>query len=88
MCCRNLRDERRRKSYLKSACPPENCGGPSGREELLEMLSDPSHSEHEDRFGWLSGGFDSEKFDAESVNRRLRPTGNKPKITWVRNEPL
>jgi hypothetical protein len=52
------------------------------------MLSDPSHSEHEDRFGWLSGGFDSEKFDAESVNRRLRLTGNKPKITWVRNEPL
>ena len=56
----------------KRACPPENCGGPSGYKELLEILSDPSHSEHEERFGWLSGDFDSEKFDMESVNRTLR----------------
>jgi len=56
----------------KRACPPENCGGPSGYQELLEILSDSSHSKHEERFGWLSGDFDSEKFDMESVNRTLR----------------
>lgn len=55
----------------KRACPPEDCGGAPGYEELLEILSDPSHPEHEDRFDWLPGDFDSEKFDVESVNKRL-----------------
>jgi len=35
------------------------------------VLKDPSHPEHEDMFDWLPGDFDSEKFDLESVNRRL-----------------
>jgi len=56
----------------KRACPPEDCGGTSGYEELLEILNDPSHPKHEDMFNWLPGDFDSEKFDLESVNRRLR----------------
>jgi hypothetical protein len=55
----------------KRACPPEDCGGPPGYENLLEILKDPSHPEHEDMFDWLPGDFDSEKFDIESVNRRL-----------------
>jgi len=63
----------------KRACPPEHCGGPSGYKELLEILSDPSHSEHEDRFGWLSGDFDAEKFDVASVNRRLQTLGKNQK---------
>ncbi|MGO9570467.1 MAG: plasmid pRiA4b ORF-3 family protein [Desulfomonilaceae bacterium] len=71
----------------KRACPPEDCGGAPGYEELLEILQDPSHPEHEEKFEWLPGDFDSEKFDAESVNRRLRKTSTKPKRTWVRNEP-
>src|SRR5208337_1460637 len=68
----------------KRACPPENCGGATGYQELLEILLDPSHPEHEDKFNWLPGDFDSEKFDAESVNRRLRQPSKKPKRTWVR----
>ncbi len=63
----------------KRACPPENCGGTSGYKELLEVLSDPSHSEHEDRFGWLSGDFDSKKFDVASISRRLQILGKKQK---------
>src|SRR5271157_166996 len=63
----------------KRACPPENCGGPSGYKELLDILSDPSHSEHEERFGWLSGDFDTEKFDVASVNMRLQSLGKKKK---------
>jgi len=55
----------------KRACPPEDCGGPAGYENLLEALKDPSHPEHEDMFDWLPRDFDSEKFDVESVNRRL-----------------
>ncbi len=63
----------------KRARPPENCGGPSGYKELLEIVSDPSHSEHEERFGWLSGDFAAEKFDVVSVNRRLQTLGKKQK---------
>ena len=63
----------------KRACPPEDCGGPSGYEELLEILGDPSHSEHEERFGWLSGDFDTEKFDVASINMRLQALGKKKK---------
>lgn len=61
----------------KRACPPEDCGGAPGYEELLEALGDPSHPEHEDLFDWLPGDFDSEKFDVEAVNRRLRPSGSR-----------
>jgi hypothetical protein len=55
----------------KRACPPEDCGGALGYEELLEILKDPFHPEHEEMFDWLPGDFDSEKFDLESVNREL-----------------
>jgi hypothetical protein len=61
----------------KRACPPENCGGPSGYKELLEILGDPSHYGHEERFGWLSGDFDTEKFDVASINMRLQALGKK-----------
>jgi hypothetical protein len=55
----------------KRACPPEGSGGTTEYEELLNILNDPSHPEHEETFEWLPGDFDSEKFDVESVNRRL-----------------
>jgi hypothetical protein len=69
----------------KRACPPEDCGGPPGYGELLEILGDPSHPEHEERFNWLPGDFDSEKFDAEAVNRVLSQTGKKPEKTWMKS---
>ena len=65
------------------ACPPENCGGGPGYENLLEILKDPLHPEHDQMFAWLPGDFDTEKFDVEDVNRRLRPAGGKQRKTWV-----
>jgi hypothetical protein len=55
----------------KRACPPEDCGGAPGYENLLEALKDPSHPEHEEMFEWLPGDFDSEKFDIKSINVEL-----------------
>jgi hypothetical protein len=55
----------------KRACPPEDCGGPLGYKELLEILMDPNHPEHDDRFDWLPGDFDSEKFDLQLVNENI-----------------
>lgn len=54
------------------ACPPEDCGGPHGYAELLEILADPGHPERDERLGWLGGPFDPEAFDREAVTKRLK----------------
>ena len=55
----------------KRACPPEDCGGIWGYEELLETISDPKHPDHEDMLEWLGGEFDPEEFDLEEINEDL-----------------
>ena len=37
------------------ACPPEDCGGVRGYEELLDVLADLSHEEYEGMVEWLKG---------------------------------
>ncbi|NKC02213.1 MAG: plasmid pRiA4b ORF-3 family protein [Pseudomonadales bacterium] len=37
------------------ACPPEDCGGVTGYEQLLVILDDPSNEEYEDMKHWLTG---------------------------------
>ncbi len=53
------------------ACPPEDCGGVPGYEELLQVLADPDHGDYEDMFAWVGDGFDPEKFDLAAANKRL-----------------
>lgn len=36
------------------ACPPEDCGGVGGYYNLLEILADPKHEEHEAMVSWLT----------------------------------
>lgn len=54
------------------ACPPEDAGGVYGYEELLAILADPKHEEHEGMRMWAGADFEPEAFDVESVNRALR----------------
>jgi len=49
------------------SCPPEDCGGAWGYEELLEIMKDPRHEEYEERMEWVGDEFDPEKFDPSSV---------------------
>lgn len=49
------------------ACPPEDCGGVGGFEELLEAISDPEHEDHESMLAWVGGAFDPERFDPAQV---------------------
>ncbi|HEY3374605.1 MAG TPA: plasmid pRiA4b ORF-3 family protein [Candidatus Aquicultor sp.] len=49
------------------ACPPEDCGGVWGYEDLLEIIRDPNHKEYEDIIEWLDGELDSEHFSIEEV---------------------
>jgi hypothetical protein len=54
------------------ACPPEDCGGVWGYEDMLEALKDPKHKGHESTLEWLGEDFDPEAFDLEEINKDLR----------------
>ncbi len=59
----------------RRACPPEDCGGMWGYDDLIEILADPGHEEHEERLEWLgmdsADQFDPAAFDLAEVNRAL-----------------
>ena len=55
----------------KRACPPEDCGGIWGYEELLQTISNPKHPDHDEMLEWLGGKFDPEEFDLEEINEDL-----------------
>lgn len=63
----------------EGACPPEDCGGPSGYEYLREILADPGNAEYDDMLMWMglkhASEFDPAAFDVELVNRRLVELG-------------
>lgn len=55
----------------KRACPPEDCGGIWGYEDLIDIINSSEHPEHENMMEWLAGEFDSEAFDIEQTNETL-----------------
>ncbi|MFI5897663.1 plasmid pRiA4b ORF-3 family protein [Actinoplanes sp. NPDC051513] len=59
----------------KRAAPPDDCGGIWGYAEILDVLADPEHPDHEERLEWLGldevGEFTPDTFDLQEVNRRL-----------------
>lgn len=52
--------------------PPEDCGGPWGYAQLLEIVKDPTHQEYEFYTEWLPESFDPEYFDSEEINKALK----------------
>ena len=55
------------------ACPPEDCGGVWGYANLLEVIANPSHPDHEEMLEWLDEEFDPAHFEVEEVNAMLAP---------------
>jgi hypothetical protein len=55
----------------KRACPPEDCGGPWGYQELLEAIGNPRNKRHEELLEWLGDEFDPEKCDLDAINEEL-----------------
>jgi len=53
------------------ACPPEDCGGVWGYQELVEAMHDPQHPRHEELEDWLGGTFDPESFSPAAVSGRM-----------------
>jgi hypothetical protein len=56
----------------RRACPPEDCGGVWGYEELRAILADPSHPEHAERREWVGDRLDRDLFDLGAANAALR----------------
>jgi len=48
-------------------CPPEDCGGPHGYAEFLQVIADPAHEDYESTLRWAGGSFDPEAFDPAGV---------------------
>lgn len=63
----------------KGACPPEDCGGPWGYAELKEILTDPTHDQHQEMLDWLGladgSAFDPAAFDADEIEEGLALSG-------------
>ena len=49
-------------------CPPEDCGGIPGYENLVEAMQDPKHPEREELLEWLGKEYDPEDFDIGEIN--------------------
>jgi hypothetical protein len=60
------------------ACPPEDCGGVWGFGDLLKIIKNPKHREHEPMMEWLGGEFDPAAFSLEQLNPWLA------KLKWPR----
>jgi hypothetical protein len=67
-------DDMKRYPYCvagKQTCPPEDCGGIPGYENLLRVLANPSDPEYKDLFAWTPEGFDPNVFDLSEINEAL-----------------
>ncbi len=53
------------------ACPPEDCGGIGGYEDLLAALRDPKHEQHTEMVDWVGEGFDPAAFNLAAANKAL-----------------
>ena len=53
------------------ACPPEDCGGVSGFEQLCEALRDKHHPEHQELRTWAGKHYDPNLFSLQAVNSAL-----------------
>lgn len=55
------------------ACPPEDCGGVGGYYDLLDVLSQPAHEDHDAMVEWLGSvtgarsPYDTDSFDPAAV---------------------
>ena len=55
----------------KSACPPEDCGGPYGYAHFLEAVADPKHPEHAELIEWVGRPWDAAAFSIDGANRAI-----------------
>ena len=52
----------------QGACPPEDCGGAYGFEQLKELLAGPPSAERDEMLDWAGGDYDPARFDLAAAN--------------------
>ncbi len=52
-------------------CPPEDCGGPWGYQDLLTALADSTHARHAESVEQLGVGYDPGKVDDRRLNEAV-----------------
>ncbi|PZS25743.1 MAG: plasmid pRiA4b ORF-3 family protein [Pseudonocardiales bacterium] len=57
--------------YGEGRCPPEDCGGPGGYADLLAVLADPSHDDHDRLREWAG---ELPEFDQPATDTLVRLT--------------
>lgn len=65
----------------KGKCPPEDCGGPWGYENLKKILNDPKNEEYEDMLEWLGLKSGEEWNPKEADVEPGEPIGDEP-MDW------
>ena len=61
----------------KRNCPPEDCGGTCGYQEMLRILADPAHLERAGRIEWVGDEFEPEDFSVELADAGLAARFNR-----------
>ena len=60
----------------RNACPPEDCGGPYGYNDLRKVLRSPQHEEYEEMRQWMvrigQANFGPQVYIVDEVNTKLR----------------
>ncbi len=56
----------------RRACPPEDCGGTWGYQQLVEILADPNHPKRAEKLEWIGRPYDPEAFDPADFAENLR----------------
>jgi hypothetical protein len=58
----------------RRACPPEDCGGIPGHEEICELLAHPERADEHGRLllDWLQPGYDPEAFSATEADELVQ----------------
>ena len=72
--------------YGERSCPPEDCGGPWGYEDLLNIIKNPTHEDHKQYSEWAGKGFDPVKFDIAKTNwtlDKIKSNLREPRGDWA-----
>lgn len=56
----------------KRATPPEDCGGPYGYQEILEIQENKKHPQYKETITWLEGKFDPNKIETQIIKMTPR----------------
>ena len=55
----------------RRACPPEDCGGPWGYQDILDAIGDKGHPRHRELTDWLPPGWDPTHFDPNETSKYM-----------------